>query len=164
MVESMWLTKRPLSIHQPKMRGGMAAGGSSMVVKMAKMLHLVTLVTLICVANGNITVQITNMIEYDKVLIIGCRSSDNDLGQHTLLYGQSMDWRFKPNFSKTTLFYCNARWDAADVTLKVHFVAYEYTRDNYGCGSDCRWLFTISGVYAYDSKNDSWEFRFSWYS
>ncbi|KAI3498592.1 hypothetical protein L1887_34369 [Cichorium endivia] len=132
----------------------MAAGGGSIAVAMVAML--------ICVASGKITVQITNLIRYDKVMVIDCRSSEDDLGQHTLLYGQSMEWKFKPNFSKTTLYYCNAMWEA-DVRLKIHFHAYEYMRDNYGCGSDCRWLFTVNGVYAYNSKHDSWDFRFPWY-
>ncbi|KAI3719140.1 hypothetical protein L6452_20034 [Arctium lappa] len=137
----------------------MAAGGDSLAVATAAMLTA----TLICAAIGKVTVQITNLIEYVKLMVIDCRSLDDDLGRHTLLYGQSMEWKFKPNFSKTTLFYCNARWET-DIMLQIHFNAYDYMRDNYGCGSDCRWLFTINGIYAYDSKHDSWEFKFSWYS
>lgn len=141
----------------------MVASGGSMAVKTTEILQLLIMATLICLGSGKVTVQIINMIEYDKVMIIDCQSLDDDLGQHTLLYGQSMEWRFKPNFTKTTLFYCNAKWKS-DVTLRIHFDAYEYMKDHYGCGSDCRWLFTINGVYAYDSKNDSWGFRFPWCS
>lgn len=140
-----------------------AAGGGSMpAVVVTGMLQLLLMATLIHVVSGKVTIQITNFIGYDDVLIIGCRSQDDDLGQHTLSYGQSMKWKFKPNFTKTTLFYCNARWKT-NVMLRVHFDAYEYMRDNYGCGSDCRWLFTVNGVYTYDSKHDSWDFRFPWY-
>ncbi|KAL7604871.1 S-protein homolog 29-like [Lactuca sativa] len=133
----------------------MAACGGSMAAAMAAMLIISTS---ICVSSGKkITVQITNLIRYDNAMVIDCRSSDDDLGQQTLLYGQSMEWRFNPNFSKTTLYYCNAMWEAK----QIHFHAYEYMRDNYGCGLDCRWLFTVDGLYAYNSKNESWDFRFS---
>lgn len=131
----------------------------------AGMLLLLILGTLLCVANGKVTVQIFNLIGYDNEMFIDCRSLDDDLGQHTLLYGESMEWKFNPNFSKTTLFYCNAKWKADDVvTMQVHFDAYDYMRDNYGCRSDCRWLFSINGVYAYDLKHDSWDFMFSWHA
>lgn len=135
----------------------------SMAVAMTRMLQLLLITTLVHVTQGKIRVQITNLIGYNDDMNITCRSSDDDLGQHVLTYGQSMEWKFKPNFSKTTLFYCNAKW-CADAMLKIDFNAYEYMKDHYGCGSDCQWLFTIDGVYAYDSKNDSWDFRFSWYS
>ncbi|KAI3693694.1 hypothetical protein L1987_76644 [Smallanthus sonchifolius] len=139
------------------MRRTKAADGGSMAV--SRVLQLLLTATLVHVASGKVTIQITNLIGYNDVMIIGCRSLDDDLGQHTLSYGQSMEWKFKPNFTKTTLFYCNARWNA----MRVDFDAYAYMRDNYGCGSDCRWLFTIDGVYAYDSKYDSWDFRYSWH-
>ncbi|KAF5760954.1 putative plant self-incompatibility S1 [Helianthus annuus] len=159
MLEMMMVIKtNPLL---PKMKWNKAISGGSMAV--AGMLQLLLTATLIHVASGKVTVQITNLIGYNNVMTIECRSLDDDLGQHILSYGQSIGWKFKPNFSKTTLFYCNARWKA-DVMLHVDFHAYEYMRDHYGCGSDCRWLFTINGVYAYDSKQDSWDFRFSWYS
>ncbi|XP_076929862.1 S-protein homolog 29-like [Bidens hawaiensis] len=133
-----------------------------MAAAMTRMLQLLLITTLIHVARGKVRVQITNMIGYKDDMNITCQSSDDDLGQHVLSYGQSMEWKFKPNFSKTTLFHCNARW--CDVMRRIDFGAYEYMKDHYGCGSDCRWMFTIDGVYAYDSKTDSWDFRFSWYS
>ncbi|XP_024989150.1 S-protein homolog 29-like [Cynara cardunculus var. scolymus] len=120
----------------------MTAGGGSLVVIMAAMLTA----TLICVASGKTMVQVTNLIEYDKSMVIHCRSLDDDLGRRTLLYGQSMEWRFKPNFSKTTLFYCNSWWETG-VMLQIHFDAYDYMRDHYRCGSNCRWLFTVNGIY-----------------
>ncbi|KAL8228051.1 hypothetical protein R6Q57_015635 [Mikania cordata] len=138
------------------------SGGSTVAV-VARMLKLLLMVTLIRLSSGKVTVQITNLIVYNDAMTIGCRSLDDDLGQHTLLYGESIKWKFKPNFSKTTLFYCNAMWKT-DVIMHVDFDAYKYMRDNYGCGSDCRWLFTINGVYAYDSKHNSWDFRFFWHS
>ncbi|KAL4585779.1 hypothetical protein LXL04_010405 [Taraxacum kok-saghyz] len=133
------------------------SGGGWIAVAMAAML----ITKSIC--GKEIRVEITNMIRYDKVMDIDCRSSEDDLGQRTLIYGESMEWKFNPNFSKTTLYYCNAMWETDTDVKQIHFDAYEYMTDNYGCGSDCRWLFTINGLYAYDSKHDSWDLRISWY-
>ncbi|KAL7209791.1 hypothetical protein ACSBR1_031370 [Camellia fascicularis] len=54
-------------------------------------------------------------------LKIHCQSKDDDLGVHFLNFGQEFYWRFRENFTKTTLFFCRFQWNSKDTSFNVFF-------------------------------------------
>ncbi|OVA13122.1 Plant self-incompatibility S1 [Macleaya cordata] len=65
-------------------------------------------------------------------MVIHCRSKDDDLGEHSIPYGQTYTWSFHPNFIRTTLFWCGiGYWDVkAGRAVQGSFKIYEYIRDH----------------------------------
>ncbi|CAI0394813.1 unnamed protein product [Linum tenue] len=52
-----------------------------------------------------VSVYITNLLT-KKILIVHCRSKDDDLGAHALAVGSNIHWSFGPSFVGRTLFWC----------------------------------------------------------
>ncbi|CAI0394840.1 unnamed protein product [Linum tenue] len=83
------------------------------------------------------SVYITNHL-YKRVLIVHCRSKDDDLGAHAVAVGATIHWRFGPNMFGRTLFWCKL----AVEDKRIHFVAYEKRIRSYG-----NWFVCDDGVY-----------------
>lgn len=53
-----------------------------------------------------ITVIIINDLETQYNMAAHCKSADDDLGEHVLVYGANFEFHFKRNFAGGTRFYC----------------------------------------------------------
>ncbi|KAL9677236.1 hypothetical protein QQ045_005464 [Rhodiola kirilowii] len=87
-----------------------------------------------------IYIRITNGLGNGKHLTLRCKSADDDLGYHSLIFGQSYGFDFRPNLLSTTLFYCSFSWDG----VTKYFTVYDAGRDHgYGlsdyCTKHCNW-------------------------
>ena len=101
-----------------------------------------------------ITISIINDLQPDKSnLTVHCKSGDDDLGTHALVFNQSFEWSFRPNVLGTTLFFCGLGWrDAFGV-----FDMYRYKRDKKrGCKHYCYWEVAVDEIYGFndDGIND----------
>ncbi|CAL1414926.1 unnamed protein product [Linum trigynum] len=83
------------------------------------------------------TVSITNLLS-DKILIVHCRSKDDDLGDHGVAIGDSFSWSFEPNVFGGTLFWCNL----AVEDKRISFKAYEEYEETFG-----KWFVHDDGLY-----------------
>lgn len=57
----------------------------------------------------NILNQIASPIGSSEV-IVHCAFKDDDFGNRTLHSGETMSWRFRTNFGRTTRYFCGFRW------------------------------------------------------
>ncbi|CAI0413420.1 unnamed protein product [Linum tenue] len=100
-------------------------------------------------------VHVSSELTGGKVLLVHCKSKDDDLGIHNLTAGSEFTWKFKLDvWLRTTLFWCylapddshHAAFDAFD---EEHYKAYEFQYHTYWIGKD-------DGVYVklVDKKTD----------
>ncbi|XP_010543574.1 PREDICTED: pumilio homolog 15-like [Tarenaya hassleriana] len=52
-------------------------------------------------------VEITNMLEHNKILKVHCKSDEDDLGFHLIPPGETYEIVFHDNLFDTTVFWCN---------------------------------------------------------
>ncbi|CAI0394821.1 unnamed protein product [Linum tenue] len=71
------------------------------------------------------TVYITNHLT-KKILIVHCRSKDDDLGVHAVAVGATIHWSFGQNLFGGTLFWCKL----AVEDKRIIFVAYDQGVDD----------------------------------
>ncbi|GAV59086.1 Self-incomp_S1 domain-containing protein [Cephalotus follicularis] len=86
---------------------------------------------------------------------IHCKSKGNDdLGVHVLSYGNSYEWGFGVNVSKTTLFFCGFTSQYGKGVYDI----FKADRDTYRC-IHCRWEVREDGVHGFienATKDDIW--------
>ncbi|GLT73217.1 hypothetical protein SLA2020_450900 [Shorea laevis] len=75
--------------------------------------------------HGHKNITITNILNDGYNLTIHCKSKQFDLGTHTLKSQEGYWFLIKPNFSGTSLFFCNVRWPGQSYWFDV----YKYGRD-----------------------------------
>ncbi|PIA39410.1 hypothetical protein AQUCO_02600099v1 [Aquilegia coerulea] len=113
---------------------------------------------------SKVHVQIHNSILPSMTMNIHCKSKDNDLGNHIILFNEDYEWHFHVNIWGTTLFWCSIGW-INEVGHYVHgsFKVYEYKRDNSRCGKRCTWMVQRDGLYFINpSINQAPELMFKW--
>lgn len=104
---------------------------------------------------GRVTVTIINeVIAPDlKTITVHCKSQDDDLGFHTLLFGGSYAFSFKPKFlTRNTLFFCGFTWP--ENPYRHYLDIYDYKHDN--C-ENCTWHINKSGGCLNDHKCGFWK-------
>ncbi|OVA18533.1 Plant self-incompatibility S1 [Macleaya cordata] len=100
-----------------------------------------------------IHVHVENDITPNKMMELHCKSKDDDLGLRSLEYKESFSWKFKINFSKTTLFFCYMGWNGTDGKLvQGSFEIYSAKRDRTRCGTQCYWSARKDGVFSPSSE------------
>ncbi|KAI3893061.1 hypothetical protein MKX03_033033 [Papaver bracteatum] len=96
-------------------------------------------------------VSVQNDIDPNILLVLHCRSSEDDLGEHTLNYKQSFKWSFKVNWKQTTTFSCDSSWYESASGKMYHlqqFNAYKAKRDwRHHCEDLCYWSIRQDGGY-----------------
>ncbi|OMP09172.1 Plant self-incompatibility S1 [Corchorus olitorius] len=115
--------------------------------------------------NGVMKYKVVNIVsgfaDNAKPLLVGCRSNDNDLGEHTLWKGQ--EFRFLSGISgvKTTQIICYFEWGSNKLEDITVFKNDEYF-DPCAIRPDiCFWKAAEDGLYS--SNNDqNWVKRFDW--
>ncbi|KAH6766818.1 hypothetical protein C2S52_017801 [Perilla frutescens var. hirtella] len=76
----------------------------------------------------------------DKPITIHCKSSEDDLGVHTLSNQQSFDWHFKPNIWGSTSFDC----DIQTAYGSGYYNVYDDNKDGV-CSPNCVWEVSNTG-------------------
>ncbi|CAN8232421.1 unnamed protein product [Cochlearia groenlandica] len=87
-----------------------------------------------------LTVTITNDIGPGVALTIHCKSKDDDLGEHVLQPGQNFMFRFRPNWTESTIFTCSFKWSDQ---LKL-FDIWTVPKDQAVC-TNCNYSIKASG-------------------
>lgn len=102
-------------------------------------------------------VTVQNDIDPDIAFKIHCKSSENDLGEHTLYYKQNFYWTFKINLMRSTKFNCDSSWYDPNEKKNhiMEFFAYKTWRDyDRHCLGDCFWSIRRDGGYFGKSEED----------
>lgn len=100
----------------------------------AKCLFFCSLLITSCAGNmfSKTYVEINSNLPPETTLTVYCKSKNNDLGIHTITSNRAWAFKFKPNFLKTTLFFCSFSWPG-----QFHwFDIYDENRDD--C-TQCIW-------------------------
>lgn len=100
-------------------------------------------------------IHVVNRLSNGQILLVHCKSKDNDLGEHKLSVGSEFNWRFKVNFWNTTLFWCylqkpnglhssfEAFW-IESTSVWLYDMCYD---------SNCIWIAKDDGIYLRDNTN-----------
>ncbi|KAK8635673.1 hypothetical protein V6N13_004398 [Hibiscus sabdariffa] len=107
-------------------------------------------------------VHAVNGLSSNKILLIHCKSRDDDLGERNLTVGNEFEWKFKTNAFGTTLFWCfmasrsdhvhakfNVFWDNEDLFYRCNW-------------KNCIWIAKDDGIYLKNIPEGYDEFRFAW--
>ncbi|KAB2071174.1 hypothetical protein ES319_A08G204800v1, partial [Gossypium barbadense] len=97
-------------------------------------------------------VHVVNGLSNGKILLVYCKSKDDDLGIHNLTADTEFIWKFKLNFFGGTLFWCYMAHD------NFH-AAFDAFRENNGffqeCNyGDCIWTAKDDRIYLRNGKFD----------
>ncbi|KAL3729227.1 hypothetical protein ACJRO7_026345 [Eucalyptus globulus] len=107
---------------------------------LAKCLFICSLLVTGCAADifGKTYVEINSNLSAATTLTVHCKSKNDDLGDHTITSTRSWGFKFRPNFFKTTLFFCSFAWPN-----EFHrFDIYDENRDE--C-TECIWTVFPNG-------------------
>ncbi|KAK8635675.1 hypothetical protein V6N13_004400 [Hibiscus sabdariffa] len=107
-------------------------------------------------------VHAVNGLSNNKILLIHCKSRDDDLGERNLTAGNEFQWKFKTNVFGTTLFWCFMASRSDHVHAKFNVFL-----DNedlfYRCNwKNCIWIAKDDGIYLKNIPEGYDEFRFAW--
>ncbi|KEH25285.1 putative plant self-incompatibility S1 [Medicago truncatula] len=93
---------------------------------------------------SRVTVTIVNNIQAPTAteMTLDCKSKDNDLGNHTILWGSSYVFSFKPSADpfRVTLFYCSFIWPQDP---RRHYL--NIWDQNHDKCTDCLWQVNVNG-------------------
>ena len=83
-------------------------------------------------------VKIRNDLMTD--LTLGCHSSEDNLGDHTLQTSKTFEFNFKPNLFCSTKFECHFTWINNSINVRHdNFLIYKCRRDQSRCETNCIW-------------------------
>ncbi|KAK9671727.1 hypothetical protein RND81_12G050700 [Saponaria officinalis] len=106
----------------------------------------------------NTLIHIANYLNQGAALTVHCKSKDDDLGTQILDFGRYFEFRFKPNFWGTTLFYCDFSWSGG----KQHIDIYKYKRDLHRCCDNCVWNVDNMGMHGINKFTIKSDVEFTW--
>lgn len=100
-------------------------------------------------------VKIINGLGPRTDLNIRCRSKNDNLGLHSLLPGGSFEFRFRPNYWRTTRFYCSFRWSGQFRRFDI----FVHKRDD--C-RHCTWMIRTLGPCRCNQDNKKYDKCYPW--
>ncbi|CAJ2640085.1 unnamed protein product [Trifolium pratense] len=108
-----------------------------------------------------VTVTIINNVTIDSnftSIEVHCKSKDDDLGFHTLKFGESYTFSFKRTLLpfKTTLFYCSFTWPGDS---KLHYL--DIFNGDDAC-DHCNWKISTLGGCKYLTETQSFSKCYYW--
>ena len=109
--------------------------------------------------NREIHLKITNALKSREQITIHCKSGDDDLGVHNLTAWTDFDFKFRPNFWETTLFYCSFQLPDAF----HYFDIYVDKRDRKKCNlTECLWLVMEQYMCMFNYLTQKYDFCYEW--
>ncbi|GFP94468.1 hypothetical protein PHJA_001591200 [Phtheirospermum japonicum] len=78
----------------------------------------------------------------DRPLLVQCKSKDDNLGNHTLMHGQTWGFSFC-SIPLKTLFTCKLHWSGRNMAIVAYDGSWVLKRCNWG---KCTWTVTASGA------------------
>ncbi|CAI0458680.1 unnamed protein product [Linum tenue] len=108
-------------------------------------------------------VDVVNELGGGKVLLVHCKSRDDDLGPHNITVGSQYEFRFKLNVLIPTLFTCYA---APDGSQHVDYTAFKEDEAEYreSSGHHTFWIAKDDGIYLRRKGQEQDERYFAWQS
>lgn len=103
-------------------------------------------------------VKIINGFDNRTQIGVHCKSKDDDLGPHVLGFDQSFEFRFRPSFLGTTLFFCRFWWESESHWFDI----YVQSRDAGRCNKKCWWLVGPAGPCLYNSQIAVYDICANW--
>jgi hypothetical protein len=130
-----------------------------MMMSSSKNVTLVLIITWVMFMSGSFKSGVEGLFQKARVFVtirndltvslsLGCHSSDNNLGSHTLQPSGTFEFTFKPNFRGSTKYVCYFKWIYNNGVYVFHdnFLLYKYQRDKGGCGTHCLWGINATGA------------------
>ena len=107
-------------------------------------------------------VHVVNNMGNQMMLMVHCKSRDNDLGERNLSPGAEFQWKFKMNFFEKTLFWCY--WRPEKGNRHANFDVFWKDDDLfYKCNyKNCYWIAKDDGIYLKNIPEEYDEFRHKW--
>ncbi|KAK3000344.1 hypothetical protein RJ639_021879 [Escallonia herrerae] len=109
-------------------------------------------------------VHVFNFLPGEIPLALHCQSKDDDIGYHTLAYGQELSWKFNPHYIiENTLFFCHFWWNSRDRSFTVydeHRLDRKCRKYNTHSFGTCYWYVTEDGFYLaryYTDNRSEWK-------
>ncbi|CAI0427456.1 unnamed protein product [Linum tenue] len=99
------------------------------------------------------TIHVVNTLA-EKILIVHCRSKDDDLGGHAVAVNESVSWSFEPNLFWGTHFWCNLAVEDKRISLVAYDEESEYKTDY--------WFVCDDGVYGRDRVTGVRTYKAAW--
>ncbi|CAN0864246.1 hypothetical protein LINGRAHAP2_LOCUS8908 [Linum grandiflorum] len=100
--------------------------------------------------SGDMTVHIANQLSNDLILIVHCRSNNDDLSELLVPVNMEIRWHFYAGLS--TLFWC----DLAVQDKRLHFVAFPPPDDIKVDNMSTPWVVDLQGVWLSGSLCGNW--------
>jgi len=122
------------------------AASNSIIFKFSILLIILLIIEVRATIDPPVTVTIINKVvelPNPQSIIVHCRSRDDDLGNHTLRFGESYSFSFRPiifPITKNTLFYCSFVWPLSPY---FHYLDI-YDESNDKC-KNCTWKINVDG-------------------
>ncbi|XP_043705593.1 S-protein homolog 21-like [Telopea speciosissima] len=108
------------------------------------------------------TVYVINDLGPIEKLNVHCKSKDDDLGPHTLGFGEEFYWVFDLNVFGTTLFWCNMDWGNKQGSFEI----FNARKEQYKCGNtfDGHYYRKVrkDGVYYNKHRDGDYWKKYSW--
>ncbi|XP_022155194.1 S-protein homolog 1-like [Momordica charantia] len=109
-------------------------------------------------------IHVVNGLSNNATLFVHCKSKDDDLGYHHLIgRGDELQWTFRINFWKTTLYWCFMHKPNADVSFDSFWVEKTHIWLTYRCKDGiCIWTAKDDGIYLRNIPNNDDELVHKW--
>lgn len=105
-------------------------------------------------------VYAVNGLSNNNTLFVHCKSSDDDLGGHSLSSADNFTWSFRTNFLHSTLYWCYMHKDDTHASFNVFWQdMYLFEKCNW---KNCIWIAKDDGIYIKNFANCSDELRYKW--
>ncbi|KAL4384372.1 hypothetical protein GQ457_15G024810 [Hibiscus cannabinus] len=107
-------------------------------------------------------IHVVNGLSNNKILLVHCKSADDDLGERHVTVGSETQWHFKQNIIGSTLFWCYVASDSDHIFAKFN-VFWEDRDLFYRCnGDNCIWIAKDDGIYLKNIPDNIDEFKHHW--
>ena len=110
------------------------------------------------VVEKKVDLKIINGLDAGTDLNVHCKSKNDDLGAHVLAFDQFFEFRFRPNFWGTTLYFCRFWWNSESHWFDI----YVQKRDAGRCNKKCWWYVGADGPCLLNDKIGVYDICENW--
>lgn len=124
---------------------------------------LIVLVLNVPVAEAqHVNLRVMNFLNNGENIQIHCKSRDDDLGVHQILWGNFYEFEFNVNLWQTTLFFCGFVFDDHKPRELHWFDIFIAERDIGDCKTSCWWKVYQDQLCLLDMLTDKYDKCYSW--